>query len=59
MIDEMSLPTGYPRILEGSFAGRIRRAVAENLGKLKELLEHEHTQLQDGRGVYLAADGAS
>jgi uncharacterized membrane protein len=52
LIDEMSLPTGYPGILEGLFAGRVRRAVAENLGKLKELLEHGHTQLQDGRGVY-------
>jgi uncharacterized membrane protein len=59
LIDEMSLPTGYPRILGGLFAGRVRRAVAENLGKLKELLEHGHTQLQDGRRVYLAADGAS
>ena len=59
LIDEMSLPTGYPRILEGLFVGRVRRAVAENLGKLKELLEHGHTQLQDGRSVYLASVGGA
>ena len=59
LIDEMSLPTGYPGIVEGLFAGRVRRAVAENLGKLKELLEHGHTQLQDGRGVYRAAVGGA
>jgi len=59
LIDEVSLRTGYPRIVEGLFVGRIRRAVAENLGKLKELLEHGQTQLQDGRGIYLAPlDGA-
>jgi uncharacterized membrane protein len=55
--DEMSLPTGYPGILERLAVGRIRRAVAENLGKLKELLEHGQTRLQDGRGVYLASVG--
>ena len=59
LIDEMSLPTGYPRILEGLFADRVRRAVADNLGKLKELLEHGHTQLQDGRDVYLASVGGA
>ncbi|MBD3225516.1 MAG: hypothetical protein GF313_12375 [Caldithrix sp.] len=55
LIDEMSLRTGYPGILERLVVGRIRRAVAENLGKLKELLEHGQTQLQDGRGIYLAS----
>jgi uncharacterized membrane protein len=59
LIDEMSLPTGYPRLLEGFFVGRIRRAVAENLGKLKELLELGQTQLQDGRGIYLASVGGA
>ena len=59
LIDEMTLRTGYPGILERLVVGRIRRAVAENLGKLKELLEHGQTQLQDGRGTYLASiDGA-
>jgi hypothetical protein len=33
--------------------------VADNLGKLKELLEHGHTQLQDGRRVYLASVGGA
>jgi len=59
LIDEMSLCTVYPGILERLVVGRIRQAVAENLGKLKELLEHGQTQLQDGRGTYLASlDGA-
>jgi uncharacterized membrane protein len=59
LIDEMSLCTGYPGILESLVIGRIRRAVAENLGKLKELLEQGQTQLQDGRDTYLASlDGA-
>jgi len=59
LIDEMSLCTGYPGILERLVVGRIRRAVAENLGKLKELLERGQTQLQDGRDTYLASfDGA-
>jgi uncharacterized membrane protein len=59
LIDKMSLRTGYPGILERLVVGRIRRAVAENLGKLKELLEYGQTQLQDGRDIYLASlDGA-
>ena len=59
LIDEMTLRTGYPGILERLAVGRIRRAVGENLGKLKELLEHGQTQLQDGRDITLASlDGA-
>jgi len=59
LIDEMRLRTSYPGILERLVVGRIRRAVAENLGRLKELLEHGETQLQDGRSTYLApVDGA-
>ena len=59
LIDEMTLRTGYPGILERLAVGRTRRAVAENLGKLKELLEYGQTQLQDGRDIYLASiDGA-
>jgi len=59
LIDEMTLCTGYPGILERLFVGRTRRAVAENLEKLKELLEYGQTQLQDGRDTYLASiDGA-
>ena len=55
LIDEMTLRTGYPGILERLVVGRIRRAVAENLGNLKELLEHGQTQLQDGRDTYLTS----
>ncbi|PWN08013.1 SRPBCC family protein [Rhodohalobacter mucosus] len=59
LIDEITLRTGYPRILERLAVGRIRRAVAENLRKLKELLEQGQTQLQDRRSIYLASfDGA-
>jgi uncharacterized membrane protein len=40
---------GVPSII-GLFAkGKIQAAVAENLGKLKELLENGSTYLQDGR----------
>jgi uncharacterized membrane protein len=59
LIDEITLRTEYPGILERLVVGRIRRAVAENLGNLKELLEHGQTQLQDGRYTYMASlDGA-
>jgi uncharacterized membrane protein len=53
LIDQMSLRTKYPGILENLAAGRVRRAVDENLGKLKQLLENGQTQLQDGRVVYM------
>ena len=49
LIDQMSLRTRYPEVLERLTVSRIRKAVGENLGKLKELLENGHTQLQDGR----------
>ena len=55
LIDEMTLCTGYPGILERLVVGRTRRAVAENLGKLKELLEYGQTQLQDGQDTYLSS----
>ena len=51
LIDQMSLLTSYPGVFERLSAGRIRKAVAENLGKLKELLENGETQLQDGRVI--------
>ena len=51
LIDQWSLRTGYPALLENLAGGRVRKAVAENLGKLKELLERGQTQLQDGRMV--------
>jgi uncharacterized membrane protein len=49
IIDEWTISTRYPGFLESLAAGKIRDAVAENLGKLKELLETGQTQLQDGR----------
>lgn len=58
VIDQWSLHTGYPGLLENLAGGRIRNAVAENLVKLKELLEVGRTQLQDGRMMlYSSQDG--
>ena len=54
LIDQMSLRTRYPGILERLVVGIVRKAVAENLGKLKELLENGQTQLQDGQVINLA-----
>ena len=51
LIDQMSLHTRYPDLLESLAVGNIRKAVAENLSKLKELLENGETQLQDGRVI--------
>ena len=50
----MSLRTRYPGILERLVVGIVRKAVAENLGKLKELLENGQTQLQDGQVINMA-----
>ena len=47
--DRWKLSTDYPSLLESLAAGRIRSAVSENLGKLKELLEEGQTRLQDGQ----------
>jgi uncharacterized membrane protein len=51
--DEWKLDTGRPALLERLAGGRIKAAVAENLTKLKQLLEKGHVILQDGREVYL------
>lgn len=51
MIDSWDLATGYPAALELFAVRRIRRAVASNLEKLKQLLEEGTVQLQDGRRV--------
>ena len=54
MIDEWKeLVTGKPAFIEKLAAGRVKSAVAENLGKLKELLETGSVTLQDGRKVSL------
>jgi carbon monoxide dehydrogenase subunit G len=47
--DEWRLDSGRPAPLEWLGAGRIKSAVAENLTKLKELLEEGQVILQDGR----------
>jgi hypothetical protein len=40
---------GIAGFVAGFATAPIRRAVGQNLGKLKELLETGRTQLQDGR----------
>jgi carbon monoxide dehydrogenase subunit G len=47
--DEWRLDTGWPAPLEWLGTGRIKGAAAENLKKLKELLERGQVVLQDGR----------
>jgi uncharacterized protein YndB with AHSA1/START domain len=51
--DEWSLrtPVPVPSMIAGLITRPIKRAVSENLGKLKELLETGRTTLQDGRVV--------
>ena len=45
--------TGRPTVFERLAGGRVKSAVAENLAKLKELLEERRVILQDGRQVNL------
>lgn len=47
--DEWKLESGLPTLLERLATGKVKSAVAENLTKLKELLEEGHVVLQDGR----------
>jgi len=51
--DEWKLDTGRPTVLERLARGRVKSSVAENLAKLKELLEEGRVILQDGRQVTL------
>ena len=51
--DQWKLETGKPALLERLARGRVKSAVAENLAKLKELLEVGRVVLQDGRQVTL------
>ena len=51
--DEWKLDTARPLILERLAGGRVKSAVAENLAKLKELLEEGRVVLQDGRRISL------
>ena len=47
--DKWRLDSGLPAAIEWLGAGRIKSAVAENLAKLKHLLEEGRVVLQDGR----------
>jgi uncharacterized membrane protein len=47
--DQWKLETGKPGILERLAVGNVKSAVAENLDKLKQLLETGQVVLQDGR----------
>lgn len=47
--DQWTIQTPLPGFVEKLVLGKMGAAVAENLGKLKELLEQGQTQLQDGR----------
>lgn len=51
--DEWQLETGQPALLERLAAWKIKSAVAENLNKLKQLLEAGKVTLQDGRTAHL------
>ncbi len=51
--DAWMLDTGLPGPLEWLGARRVRSAVAENLAKLKDLLEEGRAVLQDGRTTNL------
>ena len=51
LTDEWELDTGKPAFIERIAGGNVKSAVAENLQKLKELLETGKVTLQDGRTV--------
>ena len=53
IMDEWKLDTGKPLLIEKLAVGKVKSAVVENLGKLKELLETGSVTLQDGRKVKL------
>lgn len=55
LVDTWQLDSGHPRPIQRIATDRIRRAVARNLGCLKQLLEHGRTVLPDGRAVRLDA----
>jgi uncharacterized membrane protein len=51
--DDWKIHTGRSGFVEKLASRKIKNAVRENLGKLKELLETGRTMLQDGREVSL------
>lgn len=53
IVDKWELSFGLFGPLEALAGNRVKSAVKENLGKLKELLETGNTTLQDGRSIVL------
>jgi len=51
LTDTWSLDLGLNPLVQKLGKGRVKAAVAENLTKLKELLEKGRTRLQDGRAI--------
>lgn len=51
LTDTWQLETGHNPLLEMLGQSRVKSAVADNLSKLKELIETRETQLQDGQVV--------
>lgn len=49
--DTWELDLGHNPLIQWLGASKVKSAAAENLGKLKELLETGQTQLQDGRQI--------
>jgi uncharacterized membrane protein len=54
LTDEWELDTGKPAFIERLAGGNVKSAVAENLQKLKQLLETGKVTLQGGRTVAVA-----
>lgn len=51
IVDTWKLDLGQNQLVQRLATPRVKSAVLDNLGKLKELLETGQTQLQDGRTV--------
>jgi hypothetical protein len=51
LTDDWELDTGKPAFIERLASGNVKSAVAENLQKLKQLLETGRVTLQDGRTI--------
>jgi hypothetical protein len=56
LVDSWKLETDMPDFVEKLARSRIRKAVTDNLLRLKMLLETGSVELQDGRLVHLQAD---
>jgi uncharacterized membrane protein len=53
ILDHWELDLGLPGLMEKLAGMKVKSAVKENLGKLKQLMESGQTRLQDGRRVEL------